>query len=174
MMQILCGLARNKRGAAIIELAIIAPVLALMMIGVVDLSNAFSRKLGLEQGAQRALEKIMQTTDDTTVEKTLANEAVCQVNGMNSDGSCKTSPITVANVTVTYRLECTNSSGVVTAQSNTDSDLFNAYTCASGSTEARFISVKVTDRYTPYFPMTFGADPDGTYHISTTAGIRQQ
>ena len=174
MIRVLRGVARDTRGAAIIELAIIAPVLAALVIGVVDISNAFSRKLGLEQGAQRALEKIMQTTDDTTVEKTLANEAVCQVNGMNPDGTCKTSPITVNNVTVTYRLECTSSTGVVTAQSNTDSTVFNAYTCATASTEARFISVKVTDQYTPLFPVTFGADADGTYHISTTAGMRQQ
>lgn len=167
-------LARDRRGAVIIELAIVAPVLALMVIGVVDISNGFSRKLGLEQGAQRALEKIMQTTDDTTVEATLANEAVCQVNGMNSDGSCKLSPITVNDVTITYRLECTDSSGGVTAQSNTDSTVFNAYKCSNGSTEARFISVRVTDRYTPLFPVTFGANSDGTYHISATAGIRQQ
>jgi len=53
---------RNDRGAAIIELALVAPVLALMTIGIVDMSNAYSRKLGLEQGAQRAIEKIMQTT----------------------------------------------------------------------------------------------------------------
>ena len=88
------GLSRDKRGAVIIELAIVAPVLALMAIGVIDLSNAYSRKLALEQGAQRAIEKIMQTTADTTVEATLTNEALCQVNGTNTDGTCKTSPIT--------------------------------------------------------------------------------
>ena len=174
MTRRLWRIARDKRGAVIVELAIVAPVLALLVIGVVDMSNAFSRKLGLEQGAQRALEKIMQTTDDTTVEKTLANEAVCQVNGMNSDGSCKTSPITTSNVTVTYRLECTDSAGSTTAQSNTDPDVFNAYKCPTGSTEARFISVRVTDKYTPLFPVTFGLNADGTYHLSSTAGIRQQ
>ena len=48
-----------------IELALVAPVLALMVIGIVDMSNAFSRKLALEQGAQRASRKIMQTTETT-------------------------------------------------------------------------------------------------------------
>ncbi|MDP9085899.1 MAG: pilus assembly protein, partial [Pseudomonadota bacterium] len=80
-------LAASERGAVIIELAIVAPVMAMLAIGVVDMSNAFSRKLALEQGAQRAIEKIMQTTDDTTVEATLASEAVCQVNGM-TNGVC--------------------------------------------------------------------------------------
>ena len=165
----------DQRGAVIIELAMVAPVMALLAIGVVDMSNAFSRKLALEQGAQRAIEKIMQTTDDTTVEATLANEAVCQVNGMNSNGSCKSSPITTSNVTVTYRLECTDSGGAVTVQSNTDATTFNGYTCASGSSAARYISINVTDKYTPIFPLHFSAyNGDGTYHISTTAGMRMQ
>ena len=169
-------LVSDERGAAIIELALVAPVLALMTIGIVDMSNAFSRKLALEQGAQRAIEKIMQTTDVDTVEGTLATEAVCQVNGTNTDGTCKTSPITTANVTVTYRLECTNGAGTITTQTNTDSDLFNAYTCASGTTrEARYIEVNVTDKYTPMFPVHFASyNSDGTYHMSATAGMRTQ
>src|SRR5690349_7864100 len=93
---------RNERGAAVIELAMVAPVLALMTIGIVDMSNAYSRKLNLEQAAQRAIEKIMQTTQDNTVDDTVKAEAVCQVNGTNADGSCKTSPITTANVTVDH------------------------------------------------------------------------
>ena len=97
---------REQRGAAIIELAIVAPVIALMTVGVVDLSNGFSSKLLLEQAAQRSIEKVMQTTGITSVEDTIANEAICQVNGTNADGSCKTAPITAANVTVTHRLEC--------------------------------------------------------------------
>ena len=51
----------DQRGAAVIELAMIAPILAMMVIGIVDMSNGYSRKLALEQGAQRAVEKIMQT-----------------------------------------------------------------------------------------------------------------
>ena len=88
-------LVADEAGAAVIELALVAPVLALMTIGVVDISNAYGRKLALEQGAQRAIEKVMQTTGSTTVETTLKTEAVCQVNGMNEDGTCKTSPITI-------------------------------------------------------------------------------
>ena len=40
----------------------------------------------------------MQTTEDNTVEGTLKTEAVCQVNGINANGTCKTSPITAADV----------------------------------------------------------------------------
>lgn len=168
-------LAADERGAAVIELALVAPVLALMAIGLVDMSNALSRKLALEQGAQRAIEKIMQTTEQDTVEGTLATEAVCQVNGTNSDGSCKTSPITTNNVTVTFRLECTDSGGVISSQTATDAATFDAFTCNSGSREARYIQVGVTDKYTPMFPIHFLAyNSDGTYHLSATAGMRTE
>ena len=161
----------NERGAAIIELAIIAPIFALMTIGVVDMSNAYSRKLALEQGAQRAIEKVMQTTQGQTVDDTIKTEAVCQVNGTNSDGSCKSSPITAANVTVTYRLECTNADGTVEVHL----DAAAADNCASNQTTAQYISVNVTDTYTPMFSIHFaGLNADGTYHLSATAGMRTQ
>jgi Flp pilus assembly protein TadG len=166
----------DSRGAAVIELALVAPVLAVLTIGLVDLSNAFSRKLALEQGAHRAIEKIMQTTEQDTVEGTLTNEAVCQVNGTNADGTCKTSPITAANVTVSYRLECTTA-GSTTTQLSTDADAFDAFVCASGTQrEARYIAVALTDRYEPMFPIRFGAAKtgDGKYPISAVAGVRTQ
>ena len=77
------SLRADARGAAIIELALVAPILGLMVVGIVDMSNAFSKKLTLEQGAQRAIERIMQTTANDTVEGTLKTEAVCQVTPMS-------------------------------------------------------------------------------------------
>lgn len=144
-----------------------------MAIGLVDMSNAFSRKLALEQGAQRAIEKIMQTTEEDTVEGTLVTEAVCQVNGTNSNGTCKTTPISASDVTVTYRLECSNG-GTTSVQTSTDSTTFDAFTCSAGSSQARYIQIAVSDRYTPMFPIHFSANSDGTYHLSATAGMRTQ
>lgn len=169
------NLLANERGAAIIEMAMIAPVLALGVIGIVDMSNAYSRKLALEQGAQRAIEKIMQTTELDTVEDTLTTEAVCQVDGVNADGSCKTSPITSANVTVTWRVECTDSSGTLSTQTTTSSTTFDTYSCPTGTVkEARYVQVALTDKYTPLFPVHFASfnSSDGTYHLSATAGVR--
>jgi Flp pilus assembly protein TadG len=165
-------LLRDERGAAIIELAIIAPVFALMTIGVVDMSNAYSRKLALEQGAQRAIEMIQQTTQGETVDDTIKAEAVCQVNGTNSNGTCKTSPITTANVTVGYRLECTNANGSVDVKTGVDA----ADDCAPNQSQAQYVSVTVTDKYTPMFPIHFGSfnASDGTYHLSAQAGMRTQ
>jgi len=153
---------REQRGAAIIELAIVAPVIALMTVGVVDLSNGFSSKLRLEQAAQRSIEKVMQTTGVTSVETTIANEAICQVNGTNADGSCKTAPITAANVTVVHRLEC---NGTLSA----DVD------CAAGEVSSRWVQVTIWDDYEPLFPLQFsGIEANGKYRIQASAGIRTE
>jgi len=166
----------DARGAAVIEMAICAPVLALGVIGVVDISNAYNKKLGLEQGAQRAIEKIMNTTETETVEETLAEEVRCQVNGgVTTDGvtTCNTSP--TQTITVTWRLDCTDTGGTVTTQTTEDSDTYDAWVCANATDrEARYVQVNVTDKYTPMFPVHFSGftSGDNSYHISATAGTR--
>ena len=162
MIGLLHRLRSENRGAAVIELAMIAPVLALMTIGVVDLSNGFASKLRLEQAAQRSIEKVMQTTGTLTVEETIAAEAVCQYNGTDEDGVCLTAPMTVDDVTVEHRLEC---DGVETA----DAD------CPIGQQESRWVQVTVQDDYEPLFPVHFSGIDDGDkYHIEATAGMRTQ
>ena len=174
----------NERGAAVIEMAMIAPVLALGVIGIVDVSNAYSRKLALEQGVQRAVEKIADTTENTSVEATLANEVKCQVNGSTTSTStsngvttttttCNTSP--TQNITVTWRLDCTTGTSTTSA-STTSSATYDTLVaaCTSPSTKAGYVSVTVTDKYSPLFPIHFGSfnTSDSTYHINATAGVR--
>lgn len=174
----------QERGAAVIEMALIAPVLALATIGIVDISNAYSKKLALEQGAQRAIEKIMNTTESATVEATLANEVQCQVNGSTTTTSTSggvTTTTTTCNtsstqaITVTWRLDCTSSSGSVTTQTTTSSATYDTYlTQTCSGTKSGYVQVNVTDKYTPLFPIHFASftSGDGTYHIAATAGTR--
>ena len=164
----------NDRGAAVIEMALIAPVLALGVIGIIDVSNAYSRKLALEQGAQRAVEKIMNTTETATVEATLANEVQCQVNGSTTSGgntTCNTSP--TQNITVTWQLNCTVG-GTMTSQSTTVSATYDVWVQACAGTKAGYVQVTVTDKYSPLFPIHFAAfnTNDSTYHLAATAGVR--
>ena len=174
----------HDRGAAVIEMALIAPVLALGVIGIVDVSNAYSRKLALEQGAQRAVEKIADTTENSTVESTLVNEVKCQVNGSTTTTTtnngvatttttCNTSP--TQNITVNWRLECTTG-GTTTSWNTTDSATYDTLVqaCTSPSTKAGYVQVTVTDKYSPLFPIHFAAfnTSDSTYHLAATAGVR--
>lgn len=145
-------LVRNQRGTATIELALFAPILATLTIGVIDMSMAFGRKLAVEQAAQRSIEKVMQTTGDSTPAATIIEEAAEQAE------------VPAENVTVSYRLEC-------------DQAVVDDYeaSCDDDQSEARYIEVEVTDTYDPFFRMTFaGLDGDGTYHIRAVAGMRTQ
>ena len=94
MMRRLRKLGCDSAGTAVIELALIAPVLALMIVGIADVSIAYGRRLELEQAVQRSIEKVMQTTGDTTVAGTIKKETVCQINGTNDDNSCATGRLT--------------------------------------------------------------------------------
>jgi Flp pilus assembly protein TadG len=139
---------RDDRGAVIVELAIVAPMIALLTVGIVDMSNGFSRKLKIEQAAQRSIEKIMNTSASDTIENTLAAEAADQAD------------VPLDNVTVTYRLEC---DGVVT----------DAEECGEDQQSSQWISVRVTDKYEPMFARHFGGiNGDGTYHLEANAGVR--
>jgi Flp pilus assembly protein TadG len=173
MMRRLRTLAREDRGSAVIELALIAPVLATLIIGVTDVSIAYGRRLELEQAVQRSIEKVMQTTGDTTVAGTIKKEAVCQINGSNADGTCAAGRLTEAEVTVTYRLECTSAGGAVSNQDSSDADTFDAFTCPNATdTEARYIMATAVDTYTPMFKIHFGTGANGVYDLSATAGVR--
>ena len=161
MINRLLGLARDSSGAATIELALVAPILAMMVVGVADISTAFGKKLELEQAAQRAIEKVAQTTGEKTPEDTIKDEAACQYNGVDENGDCRTDPLTAGEVIVTYTLECDG-----TAQDfSTD--------CTAGQTEYRYIQASLTDTYTAMFPIHFGT-ADGTYELNATAGVRVQ
>ena len=141
---------RDEGGAAVIELALIAPILALLTIGVIDVSQAFNRRLTLEQAAQRAIEKVMQTTGDTTPAETIKEEAAAQGDVDEDD------------VTVSYRLECNG-------ELETDFDT----ECAEGESEARWLMVTVSGTYEPMFPLHyFGNESDKIYHMTATAGMR--
>lgn len=173
---------RDERGAALIEMAMVAPVLALGVVGIVDVSNAYSRKLGLEQGVQRAVEKMMQTTGDTTVENTLTNEVQCQVNGSTTTTSTSngvTTTTTTCNssatqvITVTWNLQCTTG-GTTTTYTTTTSTTYDGYVTACTGTKAGYVQVSITDKYSPMFPIHFAGfnSGDSTYHLSATAGMR--
>ena len=150
----------DRRGVAILELALTAPILATLIVGVADVSNGFSRKLALEQAAQRAIEKVMQTTTVTTPTATIKAEAVAQAGG----------GLVADDVDVSYALYCVSGTGVFVLQADPAEDK-----CTTGTSEARYLEVKITDEYEPLFPLPFpGANAQGNYVVTATAGMRTQ
>lgn len=146
------ALKRDQRGAAIIELAIAAPVLAVFLVGMVDLGRGFASKLDLEQASQRAIEKVMNGQADTTVAAALQTEAAT------------TAGVPVSQVTVDYWLECDG----VRQASYTSS-------CSAGQVYRRYMSVSIWKSFSPMFATQWaGANPDGTYTITGKTGVRIQ
>lgn len=163
MRRLLSQLKQDQAGVATIELALYAPLLALMTIGVVDMSNAFSRKLACEQAVQRAIEKVMQTTGVTDVSTTIVNEVADQANIPDAEKATK--------ITVTYSLECDDDA----PQTSSDATTFDTFTCPGGTvSEARYIEVQVNEVYEPMFALHFGAYEGTGYPIKATAGMRTQ
>jgi Flp pilus assembly protein TadG len=142
-----------ERGNSFVEMAFAAPILATLIIGLVDLSTAYSAELALEQAAQRTIERVQQGPYTTTENATLETEA-------------ETAAGTGSNATVSSWLEC-NGDGV---RLN-----FNTGTCATGAPYARHVEVTVTKPFDPLFGRFFpGASTGGTVTLDATAGIRVQ
>lgn len=156
MMRSWFKLRADERGASIIELALVAPFFAAMLIGTIDLSRAYSMKLKLEQSAQRAIEKIEQQHTVLTDYSPFGTEASTAATAAGYSGS---------TATVDYWLEC---NGV--RQSTTTTP------CSSGQTYARYVTVTVTNSYTPLFPSRAWptANAQGNIPVSGYAGIRVQ
>ena len=146
-------LSQDEGGASIIELALVAPILATLLIGMVDLSRAYSRKLMLELAAQRAIEKIQQYQSTTSTYGTLQAEAAAAAGGPTSD------------VAIDFWLEC---DGTRAANYNS--------VCATGQTYGRWVSVDITGTFTPMFRVRrwMGSNADGTFTIHGIAGMRTQ
>jgi Flp pilus assembly protein TadG len=155
------NLARNQRGTSVVELALIAPVMLTLLVGMVDAARAYSFKLGLEQAAQRSIEKVMQYRTTKSTYDTLYAEAA------------DAAGVTAAQVDVKYWLEC---NGVSKYQSKPTMEADYSQNCTSGQIYARYINVTVRKNFTPMFGTRFfpGANADGTFTIRGVAGIRTQ
>ena len=145
-------LLRDNQGLAVIELALIAPIFALLTVGIVDLSGGYSEKLKLEQAAQRTIEKAQQTKVDETMIGTLTAEGAAAAG------------VLPAAVVIDHWLECNG-----TRQADYDT------ICPNGQTYARYLNVKIEKSYSPFFAKRFnGSNANGSYTLTGKAGIRTQ
>ena len=154
MIRSMKQLGRDEGGASIIELALVMPFLAAMVMGVAELSMAYSAKLKLEQAAYRSIEKVQQYRDTSSTFATISAEATTAATAAGF-----TSP----TVTVDYFLEC----------DGTRQTTYNM-TCSTSQTENRWITVDIAATYTPMFATRAwpGANANGTFTLHGKAGLR--
>jgi Flp pilus assembly protein TadG len=159
MRRLFRSIARDERGASLIEMALVVPVFGTFIIGVTDISRAYSQKLLLEQSAYRAIEKVQQYQSSVSTYNTLKNEAVAAA------AAAGFTDVTASNVTIDYWLEC---AGVRQTDYSTN--------CASTAQTARWISIDVSHTFTPMFASSRwpGSNADGSYTLHGRAGLRTQ
>lgn len=134
MRRLFPTLARDERGTSLIEFGFLAPFLALLTMGVIDLSRGLAERFAIQQAANRGLELVQ------------ARPAVAAADSDDVDYSfVKTEVATAAGVpesqvTLTRWLECDGAeSGDVNG------------TCADGQAMARYLRVRVTKNFTGEF-----------------------
>lgn len=121
-------LARDERGVSAVELGLSLPILMMLTVGAVDMSNLISARLDLEQAAQRTTDLALASHPRSSNGAYLVAEAAAA------------SGQPAANVTVDIFLECDGE-----RQSN-----FGG-TCDDGELRARFASVSIRRDYQPMF-----------------------
>lgn len=154
----------EERGAAIIEMALVAPFLAALVIGMTDLARGYSTKLQLEQAAQRTVEKVeQQKSVATSYNTTLSTEAT---NALRDTGFTSGNTITPDSW-----LECSSNGTSWSRQSD-----FNGSCPNATDISARYVSIRISRKYTPVFRSRHwpGANSDGTITVAGFAEVRIQ
>lgn len=161
MLSIAKKLRASEHGAALVELALVAPLMAAMVIGMTDLSRAFSMKLRLEQAAQRTIEKIEQ---QRSVATTSYNSAVSTE---AASAATEAGFGTGNTITPDSWREC---------GSSTTHEDFTGDCASSSDAVARYVSVEIANSFTPMFPSRLwpNANSNGDIVVRGYASVRIQ
>jgi len=159
------SLSRDERGASIIELAMAAPFLAAIVIGMSDLARAYSLKLLMEQAAQRTIEQVENQKSVATAYNTaLTTEAgLAMTDAGYSTGN---------TITPDSWLECSSNGGTSwTRQSD-----FNGSCPNASDITARYVKVSISRNFVPMFTSRAwpGANAQGQIPITGSAEVRIQ
>ena len=133
----------------------IAPVLAALLIGAVDIARGVSAKLRLEQAAQRTIELVQRSNYELTDNPTLKADAEAAAGAGST-------------AVVTAWLECNHNGTKLDYTTGACGTLTDPF--------ARYVQITVTKPFTPMFGTRFfpGANVNGTFTVRAVAGVRTQ
>jgi Flp pilus assembly pilin Flp len=169
------ALARDERGTSVIELALIAPMLAAVTMGIIDLSTGFSRRMQVTEAVNRTIEKV--AAKNFEVPSGTSGPDYTYIKEDAAEGA----KVPTSAVTVTRWLEC---NGV-------EQDHFDG-TCPADDTRtecqvsnpnpdlgcapvmARYLQVRVDTTFKPAFATIFARRSDGTFPVYAEAAVRIQ
>lgn len=146
---------QDRRAASAVEFGLFAPVLAMMAIGIADLSRGIARKYQLEQASYRVLELVTVGTLQSDYSYVKPDAAAAA--GIPED-----------NITVDNWLECDG-------ERIADFDEI----CEEEEQTARFLKVTLIDDFEPTFtygPLgkAFDSNDDGKIRLTSRSTVRIQ
>lgn len=150
------GLALDERGVSMLEFGLFFPVLALMVLGTIDLGRGLATRFALEQAVQRTIELA-----------TLGGRPLADYTFLKTEAAAAAG-VPVAQVTLDQWLECNDA-----RQAN-----FNG-TCPAGQQAARYVTITAFADYSPMFreiPLMgrVATASDGKIRLTADSGVRVQ
>lgn len=129
--------ARNEKGSALVEMALIMPMILLLLMGIVDLGRAFYYSNAVARAAEAGALYGSQNPTDTTGMVDASDNAMSAAFGTAHD-------LTGNNATASYGCECADGTGQSLACSTTPS-------CANINT-VYYVTVKANAAFKPLLP----------------------
>jgi len=158
MPRLIPALRRDERGASLVELALMAPILLAFLAGIVDCARLYAAKLSMQQAAERSVE--IATAGGISA----ASDQALQTIKTNMQNDATSAAPAASQVTASLWLEC---AGVKQNDFNT--------ACNTGDQVARYAAVSITGSYRPAFPYLFGSlVSNGRIAVRGAASVRVQ
>lgn len=144
------SLARDERGTSLIEFGFLAPFLAMLAMGVIDLSRGLAERFAIQQAVNRGLELVQARPAVASATSDDVDYSFVRTEAASAAG------VPESQVTLTRWLEC---NGVEQAQVTG--------TCASGQDTARYLRIRITKNFQGDFYFS-------TIAMSATGALRTQ
>lgn len=129
---------KSTRGAAVIEFALLAPVLLLMVVGAIDIGTFIYQKMQLQSAARAGAQYAIQSDANISDTDGILNAAQIA------------SELDFTGVTPTTTTFCACSDGI---ESDPDGTGSCGGTCAGGEFPGLYVRVNLTGQFTPLFPI---------------------
>ncbi len=101
-----------ERGQALLEFAFMAPLLCLVLVGIIEVGRAARMSIVLTTAASAGAEFGAQSSSNASNTTGIQDAALCDANGANSLGICNSGILTSSNINVTYACRCDDGTGL--------------------------------------------------------------
>lgn len=148
--KLLARLARDERGAMLIETAFIAPVLILMSLGAFQVSQVVARQTELQEAAAQAASIAMASAPDTAAKRTVVKNVIVAQTGLAAD-----------KVTITEKFRC-----------GTATTFVDSASLCVGVKVANYVLIQIDDTYTPLWAR-WGFGSALTFNVDRYVMVKQ-